>query len=81
MHRAVRSRAGGPCALLPVVLLILALATSGCGSIRVGHKWVKDVELVGAEELDAGDVLSGLETSDLIQHVVTVEGRMETIRK
>jgi len=47
------------------VLFLLALAMPGCGSIREGHKWVKDVELVGAEELDAADVLAGLETHEL----------------
>ena len=65
MHRAVLWRAMGPFALYLVVLLLLALAAPGCQSIRIGHKWVKDVELQGAEELDAGDVLAGLETHDL----------------
>ena len=58
------SRGRSPCALL-LLLALLWLAAPGCGPVRIGHWWVQDVELKGAEVLDAGDVLGGLETREM----------------
>ena len=62
MYLAPPRRGRSPCALL---LALLWLAAPGCGSVRVGHRWVKDVELEGAAALKAEDVLGGLETHEM----------------
>ena len=66
MYLGSWQRGRSPCALaLLLTLLLWALAAPGCMPVRIGHRWVKDVELKGADALEAGDVLSGLETQEM----------------